>query len=167
MQLNRPDTISFKELYGLTSEVSAPDGGHGLIAAGINERLITEFRNNGGSIAGEVGENVNLLLLTVTGAKSGKERIIPLAFFEIEHRIIIIASMGGSDKHPRWYVNLQRNADVKVEIGGGTFSARAATLNGDDRDHVFRQACRTMPVFAEYQNKTDRMIPIVELKRTA
>ena len=88
-----------------------------------------------------------------------------MVFFEIEQRVVIIASMGGSDKHPTWYINLNANPDAKIEIGGGKFNARAVTVTGDDRENLFAEVCRTMPVFADYQNKTQRVIPVVELKR--
>jgi hypothetical protein len=76
-----PENISFDELSGLTAEVCAPGGGHGPIAAGINARLITEFRGNSGKIAGEVGETVDLLLLTVTGAKNWQTAHYPVGVF--------------------------------------------------------------------------------------
>jgi deazaflavin-dependent oxidoreductase (nitroreductase family) len=157
--------ITFEEVAAMTAEVSVAGGGHGPIAEGINTRLIAEFRGNSGKIAGELGNSVPLLLLTVKGAKTGSEKIIPLAYFEIDERIVVIASMGGSDKHPAWYKNLQHNADVKVEIGGGQFRARAVTTSGTDREKLFSQVCELNSVFADYQAKTSRVIPVVELKR--
>ncbi|MFT4562865.1 MAG: deazaflavin-dependent oxidoreductase (nitroreductase family) [Gammaproteobacteria bacterium] len=159
--------ITLAEVAELTAEVCVAGGGHGPIAESVNTRLITEFRASSGAIAGELGDAVPLLLLTVKGAKTGLERIIPLAYFEIDARIVVIASMGGSDNHPTWYKNLIRNPDVKVEIGGGQFRARAVATSGPDREKLFGRVCELYSVFAGYQAKTSRVIPVVELKRIA
>jgi F420H(2)-dependent quinone reductase len=157
--------ITLKEVAAMTEEVSVAGGGHGPIAEGINTRLIAEFRAKSGEISGELGNSVPLLLLTVKGAKTGAERVIPLAYFEIDERIVVIASMGGSDNHPTWYKNLDKNADVKIEIGEGQFRARAVTTSGTDREKLFNRVCELYSVFADYQAKTSRVIPVIELKR--
>ena len=159
------EPITLKEVAAMTAEVSAAGGGHGPIAEGINTRLIAEFRANSGEISGELGNSVPLLLLTVKGAKTGSEKVIPLAYFEIDERIVVIASMGGSDNHPAWYKNLKQNPDAKVEIGGGQFRVRAVTTSGTDREKLFSRVCELNSVFADYQAKTRRVIPVVELKR--
>ena len=158
-------SLTFQELQGLTEEVAAPGGGHGPVAEQVNQKLIAEFRANQGKISGEVGEAVNLVLIVVTGKKSGKKHVVPLAYFDIDGRIAIVASMGGSDKHPNWYTNLLANPDVSVEIGGEVYNARAVDTQDADRDALFATVCDTLPVFAEYQRKTSRKIPVMELVR--
>jgi len=157
--------ITMEDVAAMTAEVAAPGGGQGPIADGVNARLIAEFRANKGHIAGPLAEAVDLLLLTVVGAKSGKERVIPLAYFDIDGRYLIIASMGGSPRNPTWYVNLRANPEVTVEIGEERFKARAVDTAGADRDALFKTVCERQPVFAEYQKKTERLIPVVELVR--
>lgn len=160
------ETISFADLAALTAEVAPPGGGQGAVADAVNGRLITQFRANAGRVPGEFGAAVELLLLTVTGAKSGLPRVIPLAYFSIDERLVIVASMGGSPRHPTWYVNLKANPAVTVEVGAETFAARAVETTGADRDRLFDIVCERNPVFTTYQAKTERRIPVVELVRS-
>jgi deazaflavin-dependent oxidoreductase (nitroreductase family) len=161
----KTSAITFDDIAALTAEVAAPGGGQGPVANQVNERFIAEFRANKGKIAGELGAAVDLMLLTVTGAKTGKERIIPLAYFEIDGRFVIIASMGGSPRNPTWYVNARANPEVVVEVGAERFKARATETVGADRDALFKSVCERNPVFTTYQEKTARKIPVVELVR--
>lgn len=158
--------LNYKELAKLAAEISAPGGGQGPIADRYNEKLIAEFRKNAGRIEGEIGGGIDLLLLTVSGAKTGKSRVIPLAYFRVHERLLILGSMGGSDKHPRWFLNARANPQVIVELGAETFSAQAIETAGSERDELFKAVCEISPVFAKYQGKTDRKIPVLELKRT-
>ena len=106
-----------------------------------------------------------VLLLTTTGAKSGKPRPIPLAYVEVEGRLLVMASMGGAHVNPPWFHNLVSHPEVTVELGGDRFDARAVLANGADRDDLFRKVCKLQPLFADYQARTDRQIPVFELKR--
>ena len=155
--------ITYDDVKKMTTELSAPGGGQGPVADKVNGALINEFRAKGGTIGGEVGDASELLLVTVIGAKTGLERVIPLVYFRVGERLVVIASMGGSDKHPTWYLNMQANPDVTVEIGAEVCQATAIDTSGTDRDKLFRAVCETNPVFARYQDKTTRMIPVVEL----
>ena len=100
-----------------------------------------------------------------TGAKSGKKRAVPLAYHEVDGRLLIIASMGGAKRNPPWYHNLVANPEVLVEKDGETFSANAVVTAGADRDALFKSVCDALPPFAEYQPRTERIIPVIELKR--
>ncbi len=157
--------VTFADIGSMSEELSAPDGGHGPVADDVNTRFIEEFRANAGRIPGELGESIDFLLVTVIGAKSGKPRTIPLAYFNFDGRIVIIASMAGSPRHPTWYINLRKNPDVTVEIGADSYAATAVEVGGAERDALFARVCEKTPVFASYQAKTERKIPVVELVR--
>jgi len=73
--------------------------------------------------------------------------------------------MGGAPRNPPWYHNLVHNPEVLIEKGGESFSARAVVAEGDDRNRLFQIVCDNLPVFATYQERTERIIPIVELVR--
>lgn len=126
-----------------------------------NNKVIEEFRTNGGKVNG--GNSV--LLLTTTGAKSGKQRLNPLAYTTDGERLVIIASKGGAPTNPDWYHNVVANPDVTVELGTETFEARATVTEGAERDDLYAKQAALMPNFAEYQTKTTRKIPVVVLTR--
>lgn len=156
-------SITFDDINSMSAELSAPDGGQGPVANDVNARFIEEFRANAGRIPGDVGNAVNFLLVTVIGAKSGKHRTVPLAYFDIDGRVVIIASMAGSPRHPTWYINMRANPEVTVELGAESYQANAVEVGGADRDALFATVCEHAPMFAEYQKKTDRKIPVIKL----
>ncbi len=131
----------------------------------FNQALIDVFRKNNGKVPGEFSD-VPLLIVNTTGAKSGKRRPIPLAYLEVDGRLLVIASMGGADANPPWFYNLVRHPEVTVEIGGDTIKAQAVLTEGADRDDLFRKVCELQPLFGQYQARTARELPVVELKRT-
>src|SRR5215469_6893394 len=126
-----------------------------------NRQVIEEFRANKGKVNG----NNSLLLLTTTGARSGQQRINPLAYTTDGERLIIIASKGGSPSNPDWYHNIVAHPDVTVEVGSETFEARATVVEGAERDELYAKQAAVMPNFAEYQAKTTRKIPVIVLTR--
>lgn len=130
----------------------------------INRGVIAEFRETGGK-AGGMFEGYPLVLVHHTGAKSGTERIAPLVPLLEGDRIYIFASKGGTDENPAWYHNLVANPDTKVELGTETFPVRARVLTGSERDDVYARQSAIQPQFAEYQRKTSRIIPVIELAR--
>lgn len=130
----------------------------------MNNAVITEFRESGGK-AGGVFEGKPLVLVHHTGAKSGIERIAPLVPLLEDGRIFIFASKGGADKNPDWYGNLVAHPDITVELGTETFAATARALEGDERDEIYAKQVAVEPQFGEYQRKTERIIPVVELVR--
>lgn len=127
-----------------------------------NRKIIEEFRANAGRLGGNF-EGAPMLLLHTTGARSGAERVNPMMYLERDGRRFVFASAAGADKHPDWYFNLVANPTVTVELGDGTFTARAMALAGAERDEVYRQQAASYPGFAEYQAKTTRVIPVVEI----
>jgi len=129
-----------------------------------NDPIIKAFRANNGRLDDQ-GRGRSLLLLTTTGARSAQPRVAPLAFTRSGEHYVVIASKGGSLTHPDWYHNLVSNPTVTVEVGGETFPARARVAEGDEHDTLFEAQAREMPNFAEYQQKTNRKIPVIVLER--
>ncbi|MBV8084266.1 MAG: nitroreductase family deazaflavin-dependent oxidoreductase [Chloroflexi bacterium] len=128
-----------------------------------DEQLIADYRASGGTVPGPGG--APLLLLTTTGAKSGRKRATPLVYLPDGDRQIIFASHQGAERHPDWYHNLMANPVVTLELGGETFQARAVTLDGAERDEKWRRQVELHPRFGEYQTRTSRRIPVVALER--
>ncbi|WP_410674829.1 nitroreductase/quinone reductase family protein [Amycolatopsis sp. cmx-4-68] len=104
-----------------------------------------------------------LIMLTTTGARTGREHRVPLGPLHIDGRLFVIASAMGAPNHPAWYHNLRRNPQVTVETGTEVFAARAALP--PDRDRLFAAAVEQAPGFADYQARTSRVLPVVELHR--
>jgi deazaflavin-dependent oxidoreductase (nitroreductase family) len=105
------------------------------------------------------------LLLTTTGAKSGQQRVSPLAYFRVDGKLIIIASFAGAPNNPAWVHNLRAAAHAHVELGTESFDVTARELPSAERDELFAQVAAASPGFAEYQAKTSRVIPLFELQR--
>ena len=110
-------------------------------------------------------EHTPLLLLHTRGARTGQERIHPLAYLGDGARRYVFASRGGSPRNPGWYYNLLANPDVVVELGGETFDARATVLEGAERERIFAEQAARTPVFADYARNAGRVIPVVALDR--
>src|SRR5579859_1995352 len=134
----------------------------------VNSDVVTQFRSDNGKISSGMFKGARLLLLTTTGAKSGKERINPLAFTRDGDNFVVIASKGGSPTHPDWYHNVLANPEVGVEVatasGVDQFAAHARIAQGDERQRLYDAQAAVMPNFAEYQKKTARAIPVVVLE---
>ncbi|GAA5156812.1 MULTISPECIES: nitroreductase family deazaflavin-dependent oxidoreductase [Amycolatopsis] len=118
---------------------------------------------------GEVGHDwqpgVPALILTTKGRKTGEDRKFPLIYQEVDGNYVIVASKGGDPKHPGWYLNLQANPEVKVQVKGDKFTARARTADDAEREKLWPVMAKVWPAYDEYQQKTDRKIPVVILER--
>ncbi len=130
----------------------------------FNQAIIEEFRTNDGKVGGQFA-GANLLLLTTTGAKSGQPRLSPLAYLRVDGKLIIVGSFAGADVHPAWVHNLRANPAAHVEIGTESFDVLARELPPTERDAVFSKITEAASVFADYQAKTARVIPLFELQR--
>ena len=130
-----------------------------------NSKIIEEFRANSGKVGGQFA-GVPLLLLHTTGAKSGKERINPLACQSLGGSIAVFASKAGADTHPDWYHNITANPAVTVEIGSSTGNYAARVAKGDERETIWSKQKKDYPGFADYEAKTPRQIPVVILDPT-
>jgi deazaflavin-dependent oxidoreductase (nitroreductase family) len=129
----------------------------------FNQRNIDEFRANGGKVGGQF-EGFPLLLLTSTGAKSGEQRVNPVAYFDIDDKIYVVGSSAGRDRDPAWAFNIRAHPDVSVEIGSDAPRAvTARELPRDERDSVYAVVAERAPGFANYETLTDRVIPVFEL----
>jgi deazaflavin-dependent oxidoreductase (nitroreductase family) len=124
-----------------------------------NQGVIESFRAQDGNL-----ENRPLLLLTTTGARSGKTRVIPLAYSRDGDRYVVLASKGGAPTNPDWYHNVVAHPEVTVEVGSSQYEARASVAQGTERDRLFNAQAAAMPNFAEYQEKTSRKIPVIILE---
>ncbi len=129
----------------------------------FNRNVVTEFRANAGQVA--AFEGGNLLLLHTTGAKSGKSRLSPLASIEVDGKTLIVGSYAGAPKDPAWVHNLRANPKARVEVGAEAYEVVARELPDDERDATYPRIVEAAPVFAEYQAKTTRAIPLFELQR--
>lgn len=130
----------------------------------FNNKIIEEFRANGGKVGGQF-EGAPLLLLTTTGAKSGLPRTNPLAYIADGDRYVVIASYAGAPTNPPWYYNLIANPGVEIEVGTQRFNARAQVLVEPERSALYRRMASVMPAFSEYERKTTRSIPVIALSR--
>jgi deazaflavin-dependent oxidoreductase (nitroreductase family) len=128
----------------------------------FNEQMIEQFRAGGGRL--EMGP-VSIVLLTTTGAKTGRTSVKPLAGFQDDGRLYVIASYAGGPKHPAWYHNLVANPVVTVEHDGEQYEALAKVVPDEERDPLYAKLVEQVAQFGEYQEKTDRKIPMVELER--
>ena len=130
----------------------------------FNRQIVEEFRANGGKVGGQFA-GANLLLLTTTGAKSGQRRLAPLAYFDIDGKLIIIGSKAGADTNPDWVHNLRANPTAHIEIGTDAYDVTSHELPKDERDAIFDKVVAAAPGIGDYQAKTSRIIPLFELRR--
>jgi deazaflavin-dependent oxidoreductase (nitroreductase family) len=129
-----------------------------------NTKIIKEFRANQGVVGGPF-EGAPLLLLHTTGAKSHKKRVNPMMYLDLDGHRYVFASKGGADSNPDWYHNLVAQPEVVVEVGTESYDASAIPVVGEKRDDVYAEQARRYGGFAEYAEKTARVIPVVELTR--
>ena len=132
----------------------------------FNKHVIEEFRANHGKVGGNF-EGAPMVLLTTTGAKSGQKRTNPLVSPPSGDVIYVFASKAGAPTNPDWYYNLLAHPEVEVEFGDEKFSAVATRVEGPERDRIYAEQAEIFPGFADYEKATDRVIPVVELRRTA
>lgn len=114
---------------------------------------------------GHMWRGVPTLLLTTTGRSSGEPRMLPLIYGKDGEDHIIVASKGGHSEHPAWYLNLAAASDVMVQVAADKFAATAEVVEGEDRTRIWDMMAEIWPPYIEYQQKTDRFIPVVRLRR--
>jgi deazaflavin-dependent oxidoreductase (nitroreductase family) len=128
----------------------------------FNQPVIDEFRANRGRVGGPF-EGGRLILLTSTGARTGKPHTNPLGYLPDDERILVIGSAGGGPHHPDWYHNILANPRVTVETGLFTYEANAVVLQGEEREEAFARAVEYDPGWGAYQARTTRVLPVVAL----
>ena len=105
----------------------------------------------------------NTLILTTRGRRTGREVATPLLYVEDQGKLYIVASFGGNDAHPGWYLNLTAYPEVKVELKDGARAYRARSLSSQETGTIWPKLLELYPPYASYQKKTTRVIPVVEL----
>lgn len=130
----------------------------------FNRGVVEEFRANAGKVGGPF-EGGTLILLHTVGAKSGQPRLSPLAYLEIDGKVLIVGSYAGAPSNPAWVHNLRADPKAHIEIGTDAYDVTARELPDDERDATYPKIVEKAPVFAEYQAKTSRAIPLFELVR--
>ncbi|MCU1459648.1 MAG: hypothetical protein JWL73_3740 [Actinomycetia bacterium] len=130
----------------------------------FNASIIEEFRANAGKVGGPF-EGAPMMLLSTTGAKTGQARTAPLMYQQDGDRIVVFASKAGAPTNPDWYHNVLAHPQVTVEVAGDTYEAEAEVLPREERDRLYAIQAERFPGFAEYEEKTDRVIPVVALNR--
>jgi F420H(2)-dependent quinone reductase len=121
------------------------------------------YRLTGGRVGGRV-RGVDIVLLDHVGRKSGKRRTTPLLYIEDGDNLVIVASKGGSAKHPAWWINLRANPETTVQVGGGRRPVRAREAEGEERERLWARVVEVWPDYESYQRRTDRRIPVVVLE---
>ena len=110
-------------------------------------------------------QGTQTLILTTTGRKSGEERSTPLIYAPHGDDYLIVASKGGADEPPAWFRNLEADPEVKAQVKGDRFTARARTATPEEKPEMWKVMTSEWPAYDEYQSKTDREIPVVVLER--
>ncbi len=123
------------------------------------ERILQQGTTDGVQVM-----NRPIVLFTVTGAKSGKKRYVPLMRVENDGRYLMVASKGGAPEHPAWYFNVKADPIVTVQDGDKTMTLTARELEGAEREQWWTRAVAAYPPYAQYQTKTDRLIPVFVLE---
>jgi deazaflavin-dependent oxidoreductase (nitroreductase family) len=132
--------------------------------ADFNAQNIEEFRANHGRVSGPF-EGAPLVILHTVGARSGEPRTNIMMYLADGDRYLLFASNAGADTHPAWYFNVRANPRVRIEVGDDVFDAQATELTGAERDEKYAEQARRYPGFADYEQKTSRIIPVVALAR--
>jgi len=121
------------------------------------------YRASGGKIVGRIGQ-LNVLLLTTTGRKSGRSRTVPLLYTPANGSYAVVASMGGAPRNPEWCLNLRAHRLAMVEIGRDRVEVRAREVEGEERARLWRAMVDGYPGYDRYQERTTRRIPVVLLE---
>jgi deazaflavin-dependent oxidoreductase (nitroreductase family) len=130
----------------------------------IGDEHVRRYRETDGEV-GYLWNGAPALILTTTGRRTGQPRDSALIFGADGDRFVIVASMGGAPTHPQWYLNLVANPEVQVQVKGDRFTARARTAEGDERARLWKLMTDIWPNYDQYQERTDRVIPVVVLER--
>jgi deazaflavin-dependent oxidoreductase (nitroreductase family) len=123
------------------------------------------YRVSGGRIVARIW-SLPVILLTTTGRTTGKQRTTPLCALPQADGFVVIASFGGMDHPPAWWLNLERNPEAIVQIGRERRRVTARTTSGDERARLWAQVVERAPGYLAYARRTTRVIPVVVLRRT-
>ena len=133
----------------------------------FGDEHVRRYQQTDGAEGYQWRNDTTILLLTTTGRKSGKERTSALIYRDWEDKQLIVASKGGADQPPAWYLNLENDPAVVVQIKGDRFRAKARVATPDEKPAMWEHMVQVWPDYANYQAKTERDIPVVVLERAA
>ncbi|MET9551883.1 nitroreductase family deazaflavin-dependent oxidoreductase [Streptomyces sp. NPDC006645] len=126
---------------------------------------VRRYQETDGEVGHDWENGTTTLILTTTGRKSGEQRSTPLIYRPYGDDVMVVASKGGSDEPPLWYLNIQADPEVHVQVKGDRYTARARTATPEEKPEMWRRMAEVWPDYDEYQTKTDREIPVVVLER--
>ncbi len=131
----------------------------------FGQQHVKRYRETDGA-EGHEWQGATVLILTTKGRHSGQQRSTPLIYGRDGDDYVVVASKGGADEHPGWYLNLVADPDVEVQVLGDRFTARARPAAPEDKPRLWRAALERWPAYADYQRLTERDIPVVVLERS-
>jgi deazaflavin-dependent oxidoreductase (nitroreductase family) len=130
----------------------------------FGEEHVKRYQETDGA-EGHEWQGTRALLLTTTGRKSGEQRTTPLIYGTAGDDYLIVASKGGADEPPAWYLNIEADPTVHLQVGADKFTAKARTATAEEKPALWTTMVGEWPAYDEYQTKTDRDIPVVVLER--
>jgi deazaflavin-dependent oxidoreductase (nitroreductase family) len=130
----------------------------------FGQEHVDRYRATDGEEGHEWREGTSILLLTTTGRKSGEKRTTPLIYGRAGDAYLIVASKGGADEPPAWYVNLQKDPEAEIQVKADVMQVRARDATPDEKPEMWKTMTAEWPHYDEYQEKTDREIPVVVLE---
>jgi deazaflavin-dependent oxidoreductase (nitroreductase family) len=130
----------------------------------FGQEHVRVYRETGGE-RGYHWRGTTILLLTTTGRRSGEQRTTPLIHREDDGRWVIVASKGGAPEHPGWYQNLEASPEAEIQVRDEVIPVRVHDAEGEERERLWKLMTEDWPAYDEYQEKTDRKIPVVVLER--
>jgi deazaflavin-dependent oxidoreductase (nitroreductase family) len=130
----------------------------------FGQEHVRRYRKTEGA-EGHDWQGTTVLILTTTGRRSGEARSTPLIYGKHGEEYVVVASKGGAEEHPSWYLNLSDQPEVDVQVRGDRFKAHARTAADDEKPELWRMMADRWPAYNEYQRKTRRDIPVVVLER--
>jgi deazaflavin-dependent oxidoreductase (nitroreductase family) len=133
----------------------------------FGQEHVERYEATDGEEGHEWQEGTKILILATKGRKSGETRKTPLIYGENDGDYLIVASKGGADEPPAWYLNLEADPEVQVQVKDDKFKARARTASADEKPALWDTMTTAWPHYDEYQKKTDREIPVVVLERAS
>jgi len=148
----------------MSDQLQQPQSVPGTDLTLLNEEHVRVYRETNGE-RGYIWNGAPILLFTTKGRKTGLPRTIAIIYTQVGDKYVIIASKGGSPTHPIWYLNVEDDPNVEVQIRGDTFKAKARTAESPEREQLWAEAVKTWPNYDIYQSRTERRIPVVVIER--
>jgi deazaflavin-dependent oxidoreductase (nitroreductase family) len=131
----------------------------------FGQEHVDRYRATDGEEGHDWREGTSILLLTTKGRKSGEDKTTPLIYGRDGDRYLIVASKGGADAPPAWYLNLQASPEAEIQVKADVFKAHAHDAGPDEKPALWKTMVAEWPHYEEYQEKTEREIPVVVLER--